>query len=552
MTSPTLWVHTLRYLRPEQWVHRLRYALGGPPGLGGGAAPVGAELQPRVPFNSYPWLSAAEVAVGRFRFLNDGADYRAGVDWGAPGKGRLWRYNLHYFQYLFPEGGLEAPAGLQLIEDWVECNPPGTSDAWDPFPISLRLVNWIKFLGANGAAAPEEVSGSAFQQALWLEQRLERHLLANHFFKNLKALVFAGLFFEGPEAARWLATGERFLQRELPEQVLGDGGHFERSPMYHCMILEDCLDLLNVASDRVEPECLRLAELLRPACRRMAGFLAGMLHPDGEIALFNDAAFGIELPAPQLLEYAEAVLGETPAGLGENHWAFPQSGYYVLAPAADDRMLVDCGPVGPDYQPGHAHCDTLAYELALGGRRVVVDTGVYEYPPGAMRHYARSTAAHNTVRVDGEEQSEIWAAHRVGRRARPLGAELNCDGDGLRFVGSHDGYRRLGVTHEREITWGSESGWTVHDRLTGKGRHRAESFVHLHPEFRAQLAGNEVAVVDGATGETIAKIGVESPASVVVERGWYCPEFGMKIENDVLVVTAEGDLPLELGYTIRH
>jgi uncharacterized heparinase superfamily protein len=84
-------------------------------------------------------------------------------------------------------------------------------------------------------------------QVRWLRRRLEWHLLSNHLFANAKALMFGGAFFDGPEAGDWREGGLRILAREVPEQVLPDGGHFERSPMYHAILLEDMLDLLNLS-----------------------------------------------------------------------------------------------------------------------------------------------------------------------------------------------------------------------------------------------------------------------------------------------------------------
>lgn len=506
------------------------------------------------PFCRYRQFDGSRVGEGGFCFLNVDAEASGAVDWSAAGMGRLWRYNLHYFQYLLPQGALAPDVGLGLIRHWIACNPPGTADAWDPFPVSLRVVNWLKYLTQLeqlDSASFDEVIASAYQQVLWLEGRLERHLLANHFFKNLKALIFAGLFFEGADADRWLATGERFLMRELSEQVLPDGGHFERSPMYHCMVLEDCLDLVNAMSEQSDPRCRRLVAALEPTCRRMAQYLAGMVHPDAEIALFNDSAFGIELPAEQLLDYAAGLLGQRAVAPASRFWSFPDTGYYVLAPRGGDRMIVDCGNVGPDYQPGHAHCDTLSYELSLGGRRVIVDSGVHDYELGEMRRYVRSTAAHNTVRVDGVEQSEIWGAFRVGRRAKPLHADLEATGQGLRFSGAHEGYRRLGVTHSREITWDPEGTWTVRDQVTGSGQHRIESFVHLHPDFAVDPRGREIGIVERTSGEIVAKISVLGSAEIGTDTGWYCPEFGKNLTQSVIIVRTEGRLPLELAYSIR-
>lgn len=512
-------------------------------------------LEFQVTFPCYPWFDTGKIDQGHFRFLNDSAEYNSKIDWQAQGKDRLWRYNLHYFQYLHPEEGLEKRIGIALMNDWIQNNPPGTKDSWDSFPISLRLVNWIKYLTQASQPEPEAkaFNQSIYQQALWLERTMERHLLGNHFFKNLKALVFAGLFFQGKDAERWLDKGGCLLAHEIREQILFDGGHFERSPMYHCMILEDCLDLFNIFNEKHSTACRELKTLLESVCPRMAQFLTGMLHPDEKIALFNDAAFGIELPPDRILKYASSLLQKhitRPKGLC---WSFPESGYFVIAPGNGDRMLIDCGPIGPDYQPGHAHCDTLSYELSLDGQRVIVDSGVYDYQNGDMRQYVRSTRAHNTIMVDGEEQSEIWGAFRVARRAKPIYARFHTIGTHkILFSGAHDGYKRLlgKVIHERFVEFDETDGWTITDRIKGRRKHRVESFIHIHPDLKAVIKGAEIQLLDRTSNKRRARIVVISQDTVSRSKGWYCPEFGLRLQNDVIILSISKELPIEMGYKI--
>ena len=134
----------------------------------------------------------------------------------------------------------------------------------------LRIVNWIKWFLA---AQPDQVlpsrpgSHSLAVQTRWLRSRLEWHLLGNHLFANAKALVFAGLYFDGAEAQAWLVRGCAILARELPEQILADGGQFERSPMYHALALEDLLDLLNLIGARRRRIRRLRATLWRPRLR---------------------------------------------------------------------------------------------------------------------------------------------------------------------------------------------------------------------------------------------------------------------------------------------
>src|SRR5204863_1129831 len=120
-------------------------------------------------------------------------------------------------------------------------------------------------------------------QVATIERRLEKDLLGNHFLKNIKALLFAGALLQTSSSARWWAKGEGLLEQELNEQILPDGGHFERSPMYHAQILEDLTDIRLLCA--ATGQRLSCSVLLSQTIRSMAQFLQGILHPDGEIPL---------------------------------------------------------------------------------------------------------------------------------------------------------------------------------------------------------------------------------------------------------------------------
>lgn len=560
---PAIYVRTLLHLKPQQVMHRLFCYLPFMKERRYNRVKLKSHLrwsplQTRVLFRSYPWFDPDSIADGRIQFLNVPDELETEIDWKPSNKSRLWRYNLHYFQYLHPKGGMTPRDGIALMHRWIQDNPPGTEDAWDPFPISLRLVNWIKYLcGATDLSDHEwkEVTASMYQQATWLEYSLERHLLANHFFKNLKALVFAGFFFEGNDAERWLAKSCRLLIGEIAEQILPDGGHFERSPMYHAMILEDCLDIINLYKAETPSIYEELKAVISSRCPSMVNFLTGMTHPDKNIALFNDSAFGIELPPNEIYQYAASLLTRQTQRPGEKFRSFPDSGYYVISPTKADRMIIDCGPVGPDYQPGHAHCDTLSYELSLDGRRIVVDSGVYDYEDSAIRQYVRSTRAHNTVMVNGLEQSELWKAFRVGRRARPLYARIEQTGPRrFQFFGAHDGYSKIlgNLIHQRFIVSDENGHWTIRDHIKGglKRKHRVESFIHIHPDLEAVSRDVEIHLLDRKTGKRQARIRVADHIGVRFAKGWYCPEFGLKLENDVIVMSKTNELPFQMEYKI--
>lgn len=532
-----LLARTLPTLRPVQLYGRLLRALprGLPPR---GPAPA---LRPATGTWTTPARRAPSLlSPTRFRLLNVEREVATAADWDAPEVPKLWRYNLHYFDDLGAEGARGRHAWhAALIERWMRENPPGRGTGWEPYPTSLRIVSWIRFRLGGGPLTPAALDSLAVQ-ARWMRARLELHLLGNHLLANAKALVFAGAFFDGDEARGWLARGLALLRRELREQVLPDGGHFERSPMYHALALEDLLDLVNLA--RAVPGVVPEEDVRSwtATAQRMRRWLACLLHPDGEIALFNDAAFGVAAAPRELERYARA-LGLAPSyAPSSGVHVLPDSGYVRVA--RDELVaLLDVGEIGPRYLPGHAHADTLGFELSLFGARWIVDTGTSRYDAGEERRLQRSTRAHNTVEVDGRDSSEVWASFRVARRARPLRLHLEERGPELRIACAHDGYLRLPgrVLHRR--AWSFAPGaLSIEDRLEGRFA-RASARLHLHPDVsvdgaRLRRAGSPTMSAGGAdparsAGSADAAVSwtVDGAAACVEPSRWH-PEFGRELE----------------------
>lgn len=552
-----LYARTLRHLRASQVIHFVRRRLL--PCSPSTHLTNNLTLRSGVGIGAYPINRGATGSDGHFGFLNRAKTFEAGPGgWASKDMPKLWRYNLHYFDYLqHAQRSVESKS--HLVSDWIKQNPPGTGDAWEPYPVSLRIVNWIKYFlersSKCGDTLPVEWLKSLRQQALWLERNIEYHILANHYLKNGVALYFAGAYFEGPDADRWLKRGVKILREELDEQILEDGGHYERSPMYHSICVLDYLDVLNLARHSQEVLPPDDQATFAQKMTRSLDFLNDMCLPDNEIALFNDSAFRIT-PSPQdIIAYGKNVIGYEPPvrPSGLTTYAHAASGYFVCR-NDEDVIIIDCGCIGPDYQPGHAHCDMLSFELALDGRRVFVDSGVHDYEPSEERAYARSTKAHNTVVVDGEDQSEIWGVFRVARRARPLEARIEQRPDGsVLFTGAHDGYRRLPgrPIHRRTITYDAKERWLVEDRLEGDGRHLMESYLHVHPDCRVIQDGRRYKLWDCRINETVAIVEALIADEVKVKEDWYFPEFGLRQSKCVIVFSCTGNMPLRLGYQLR-
>ncbi len=468
--------------------------------------------------------------------LGDERSIEASLDWQNAHPDALWMFNLHYFDDL---NAAETPGRVlwqrAFIERWLRENPPGVGVGWAPYPTSVRVVNWIRWLLRGEEPVPGMLHSLAIQTR-YLRDRLEHHLLGNHLFVNIKALLFAGTFFDGPEADRWRSEGHRLLARELEEQILDDGGHFERSPMYHALILEDVLDLL--ALERAFPGTGPLTATLRAAAARMQDWLTAMTHPDGEIALFNDATTGVAATPAALAGYAGTL--DIPKAPTPTVVDLPASGYTRIE-RGGAVLLTDAGELGPDYLPAHGHADTLSFELSIQGRRVIVDSGVSEYGRSAERVRQRGTRAHNTVVVDDEDSSEVWSGFRVARRARVIERRVDVTAARVTIRAAHDGYHRLRgrVTHSR--LWDIENGaLAIHDEVRGHGRHRVEIVLHFAPDLRP------VPLRDGlwSLGE---RIQVETDPGLVwtVRAGTVHPSMGARIPAWILEGRVDATLPVQ-------
>lgn len=538
-------LRTLRHLRGGQFLaqvlERARPGAHDPSRWAGRPPPPAPALRLRP---TADWLlpdspanAAESLREGRFTFVGDERRIGWPPDWDAAGTPLLWRYNLHYLEWIH---ALPPDERLETALDWERRHPPARGAVgWAPYPTSLRLPTLCILASSTDVA---RLWPTIWRQAEHLSRCLEYHLLGNHLLENGVALAFAGACFEGPDAARWLATGLGILRGQLPEQILADGMHFERSPMYQVRIAHALALLANTG----HPEAR--ATVAEPLARMRAALLA-CRHPDGGIALFNDAAFGVYPEPAAVAAFVAATLGISPGD--EPPASLPDAGYHVGRGTSGDLVICDWGPLGPDYIPGHAHGDIFSYELSLGGLRVIVDAGTYDYVPSEMRRYCRSTAAHNTVTVDGADQAEFWGAFRVGRRGRPHDVRHVATDDGFTLSGWHDGFRHLPgrPVHRRTLRWRSTGEVVVLDEV-GAGRPvTAASRIHLHPECRIVEVGGTVlrAARDGVRFTLSV---TEGPAPRI-EEGWHCPRFGVRQRNRVVVLESTGTA-IRIGYTLAR
>lgn len=467
-----------------------------------------------------------------FRFNSEARSFAG--NWNDPAARKLWSYNLHYMAWIFD---LEENADRESwIKRWIRDNPiEAGGNGWEPYPLSLRLFAWCKHYSMSGSGPDAEVRASMGEQVARIYADLEFHLDGNHLLENLLALGFTGFFLDirDPRALRARKRVQSLLEGALSDQFLEDGGHYELSPMYHAILLERILDLIAFWPVQEDP-FPGLKDKLSVVALRGLDWLDAM-SVGRRFALFNDSAYDTTPEASLLIEYGNRLLSRKPRAGGPLE-ILADSGYF-RAEAGPATLIFDGGKLGPDHQMGHAQGDMLSFCLWLREVPVLVHPGNFEYLPGPMRDYCRSTASHNTLVIEGGEQAEWWASHRVGWRGRPrdVAAAVDSSSGAIRIQGAHDGFSRLPgrPIHKREIELTVDS-LVIRDSLSaGEGR-TSRIYFHFHPDCVLERQNGNIRIL--TPGGNLV-MGADHPMKI--EEAWYCPEFGLKYRNKAVVVEGE-------------
>ena len=469
--KPRLLANTIRHLKAEQVIFQIVRKLH-PAHLRKSDAPQASFANPSTAFLQKPEI----LNQGKFCFLNLESSFNG---WDFDGFGPLWAYNLNYMDWLF-QPGITAAECAEWIDRFIkEAHSGHTSYA--PYPTALRCMNWIKLFCIYPELATKERLDSLYSQLLLLSNSIERHILGNHILEDAFALSMGAYVFPGSGLGR---KAYRLLTRELSRQILPDGAHFEQSPMYHCIMLERVLDCINLFKSDDSPLLRDVVSLLRNQASMMVGHLKNIVWNDNAIPLMGDSAYGIASEPEALLDYASRL------GIEAAQTRLNECGYRKMNKSGME-LTARIGAITATYQPGHSHADTFSYELRIGGKPFIVDTGISTYNKNSRRQYERSTKAHNTVTYDEKDSSQVWGGFRVGSRA----AVRIVQDDEYQIVASHNGFGRKHI-HQRSFRM---TGQELEINDVCQGSKDAVSRIHFAPGIRILSADTSAIVTDVAT-----------------------------------------------------
>ncbi len=512
----------------------------------------------------------------------------------------VWELNRHQHFVLLGQAywltGEEryAQGFVVQLESWMAANPPKLGINWaSSLEVAFRSISWLWAL--NFFKQSESLSSETLQKALKLLYLNARHLetyLSTYFSPNTHLTGEAlGLFYLGillPEFAassRWKETGLAILTKQLERHVQADGVYFEQSSYYHRYTTDFLTHLLLLlhANNEPAPSGMESKLLL------LLDHLLHITRPDGSSPLFGDDDGGrlvkLDHRAPNDFRAAlsngaamfaradyKFVAGEAaeetlwllgPTGLAEldsvaaqepptGSVAFKSGGYYVMRDgwsATANYLLFDCGPHGVE-NCGHAHADALSIELAANGRTMLVDPGTYTYTGSKeLRDWFRSSAAHNTLTIDGESSSVPAGpfSWQTVAGCAPLSWLSQHRFDYVAAM--HDGYSRFPnpATHWREILFLKGNYWVMRDRVESAGDHELKLWFHFAEDVGPLHSKNDsVQVISDNGDNTRLQITTLSRGgSWTREKGWVSRCYGERSETPVYVFSKLASGPEE-------
>jgi hypothetical protein len=443
----------------------------------------------------------------------------------------------------------------QHLDSWISACPYGLGPNWcSALEAAIRLINWsiawqlaggaqsALFAGVEGGRFRQRWLTSIFQHARFVHGYFSRHSSANnHLIGEAAGLYIAGLTWPcWPELRRWRAGARRILEHEALVQNSADGVNLEQAVCYQQFVL-DFLLLALLAGERAGEA---LATGYRQRIAAMLAFLASIMDAGGRVPMFGDGDDGAvtrlapredfcpyrSLLASGAVLFDDAALRHKAGKLDDKtRWlfgaraqeaferlrgrpavlprrrTFPGGGYYVLGcdleTASEMRVVADVGPLGYGPLAAHGHADALSFTLSIGGLAFLIDPGTYLYHGGgSWRAHFRGTSAHNTVSVDGLDQSEQGGDFLWLRKARAACTAMEISDSVETLEGWHDGYLRLAdpVLHHRRLRLGKRTRTlTIDDRLEMSGAHDVEIFFHCAAECVVETAASGFAIRRG-------------------------------------------------------
>src|SRR6266436_2848813 len=495
----------------------------------------------------------------------------------------------------------------ELLSHWIQENPVGVGVNWSiAMEAALRgmsicfLLNLLSPLRAEERTWLTGVTASLWHHLVYIEANIEfSHLISsNHYLSNIVGLYCLSLFLEGAKMAHKRRFYRGRIETAILQQVYEDGGDYEASTGYHVLVTQMfTVALLLMRAGNDTPSARFLEKL-----RRMNRVMSGLASPSGELPhvgdcddgrvelLLDDVQQMLSLAVPErnslrvsnLLGLGKCLFDEgcgsmedakwyglthtnrtapfqaqANAGLGAVATVFPNSGIGILRHRSAE-LLFFAIPNGIFGKGSHTHNDKLSFVLRVGGQEVLCDCGTGCYTRDiATRNRFRSTAAHNTLLIDGAEQNRIDAGPSglfiLGNEAAVSSIQHGKEAQGYFLRASHTGYCSLGVKHTRTIrAVEDECIFAIEDELEGDGVHDFELNFQLAPHRNAEVVPAENGILWRILGDPQVQLAITGPAGLqgAIQPSLVSSTYGVTVPAMKVRVWGRATFPMRIATRI--
>ncbi len=484
----------------------------------------------------------------------------------------------------------------ELVDDWAGKNPTGMGPNWSiAMEVAIRACNWIAgyYFFCDSTSLSAEFWQRFLKNLVLHGRYIDHHLEyakrnGNHLLSDIVSLLFLGVLFGSSSFGRqWKTTSIEALQEEMETQVYPDGVNYEKSLGYHRLVLE----LFYTATILCQYNKIPLRGSFMKRLEKMFEFTLAYTRPDGSAPVvgdaddarlfqfsaredFNDHRHALSVGA---LLFNRGDFGAAAGGFAQDSlWlfggegferhqklealsapavsrGFPQSGFYVMR-SSDSHVFVDAGDIGMKGRGGHGHNDTFGFELWCNGNALVVDSGTYTYSADIkLRNEFRSTAAHNTVLVDGKELADftgLWSIR--ADETQPRVVRWLIEDDRCILEAEHSAYLAMPshIVHRRQFELHhSPLSLIITDTVKGTGSHLIESFLHFDPRVTVEIAGPQKAIARHENGRYIVSV---TAGELSLHDTSYSSSYGVRERNKALKITWKSTLPAAFQTTIQR
>lgn len=412
------------------------------------------------------------------------------------GKTPLFKENYGYLEFLrrlsVENVSTHEDKDIQKVESHLNLfwKQSFSTRTWSTYGVARRLLSmchlfqlWPRFDDNTQLNFVQNF----YEEACFLGSFLEKDIEGNHLVRDFHALAAVASFFQKCESTRKLSDAywailEKDLLKAYQKQLLDDGVHFERTPMYHVWVLLDLLETLAIIKNNKSSFDV---SGLEDIAKTMLSSLDNLVHVNDALPMMGDSSRLQTPKIDKIRNYGRLILGEDYPQVSTEY--FENAGFCRYQISNSDELnaslILDCGDYGPTELPAHSHCDLASFEVTVGSQPVIVDSGISEYESGLVRDYFRSTSAHNTLWVPGEEQAEFWGSFRVAEYPKEFSREYESDDTGTKVTVEYENHnQRYG--HQRTVYQVENRFWTVQDWVTHLNPKNREcySLLHIHPD----------------------------------------------------------------------